>query len=99
DTMSGIGRSRIGRLTTGVVAAVVLAVTGLVATGGADTGTETVEGSFDVLSYNVAGLPEVLSDSNPSVNMALIGPLLDAYDLVLTQEDFANPDPPLEDVR
>ncbi len=97
--MSGIGRSRIGRLTTGVVAAVLLAVTGLVATGGADTGTETVEGSFDVLSYNVAGLPEVLSDSNPSVNMALIGPLLDAYDLVLTQEDFANPDPPLEDVR
>lgn len=61
--------------------------------------TETVEGRFDMLTYNVAGLPEVISGSNPEVNMALISPLLNAYDLVVTQEDFANPDPPLDGLR
>lgn len=93
--------SRISRNIAAMAAAMLLVVGGSVgvATVGADDATETVEGTFSMLSYNVAGLPEVLSDSNPSVNMALIGPLLDAYDVVLTQEDFANPDPPLDDLR
>jgi hypothetical protein len=47
-------------------------------------------GEFDALTYNVAGLPEGLSGSNPSVNTPLISPLLNAYDLVLVQEDWAD---------
>jgi len=41
-----------------------------------------------VLTYNVAGLPQGLSGSNPQVNSAQISPLLNDYDLVLVQEDF-----------
>src|SRR5680860_622411 len=52
-------------------------------------------GTFRALTYNVAGLPEVLSGSNPSVNTPLISPLLNDYDLVLVQEDWANPVPPI----
>lgn len=40
------------------------------------------------LTYNVAGLPEGLSGSHPERNTPLISPLLEAYDLVLVQEDF-----------
>jgi hypothetical protein len=53
-------------------------------------------GQFRSLSYNVAGLPEVLSGSEPAINTPLISPMLNAYDLVLVQEDWANPDPPIE---
>jgi endonuclease/exonuclease/phosphatase family metal-dependent hydrolase len=42
-----------------------------------------------VLTYNVAGLPEELVPSSASRNNALISPLLNDYDLVLLQEDFA----------
>lgn len=45
-------------------------------------------GHFSVLAYNVAGLPEGISESHPERNMSLISPLLNAYDVVLTQEDF-----------
>lgn len=45
-------------------------------------------GSFSVLSYNVAGLPQEISSENPEVNLPLISPLLDEYDVVMTQEDF-----------
>jgi hypothetical protein len=87
----------------GVLSALVLLTGGLTVAPPAgaddDTDTVTVTGNFDLLSYNVAGLPEVISGSNPSVNQVLISPLLNAYDLVLTQEDFANPDPPLEGIR
>lgn len=53
------------------------------------------EGTFDALTYNVAGLPVGLSSSQPDINMPYISPLLNDYDLVLVQEDWANPDPPL----
>jgi hypothetical protein len=59
--------------------------------GGAGSGPRT--GEFVALTYNVAGLPEGLSSSNPSVNMPFISPLLNDYDLVLTQEDWLTPDP------
>jgi len=49
----------------------------------------TLKGNFSLLTYNVAGLPEGLSSSTPSVNMPLIGKLLNRYDLALVQEDFA----------
>lgn len=46
-------------------------------------------GSLRLLTYNVAGLPSVLSSSNPAVNTPEIGPLLNDYDVVAAQEDFA----------
>jgi hypothetical protein len=45
--------------------------------------------TFTVLSYNVAGLPEGISSSHPLANHPQISPLLNAYDLVAVQEDFA----------
>lgn len=45
-------------------------------------------GELWLLTYNVAGLPEPLSQSTPEANHPLIAPLLDRYDLVLVQEDF-----------
>jgi hypothetical protein len=45
-------------------------------------------GTVHVLSYNVAGLPQGLSGSNPAVNTVQISPKLNSYQLVLAQEDF-----------
>lgn len=45
-------------------------------------------GEFSVLAYNVAGLPQGISSGNPEKNLPLISPLLNDYDVVLTQEDF-----------
>ena len=45
-------------------------------------------GSFSVLTYNVAGLPQEISTENPQAHIPLISPLLNEYDVVLTQEDF-----------
>jgi len=45
-------------------------------------------GTFTVLTYNVAGLPEGISEAHPEQSMQLISPLLDDYDVVLTQENF-----------
>ncbi|MGH7787788.1 MAG: endonuclease/exonuclease/phosphatase family protein [Candidatus Binatia bacterium] len=57
-------------------------------------------GSFLALGYNVAGLPEGISGSHPAVNTAQIGPLLNAYDLVVMQETWKTPDPnPLAPTR
>lgn len=53
-----------------------------------DTDTSTPDGELLMLTYNVAGLPDWLSGSNPAVNIPLISPLLNGYDLALVQEDF-----------
>lgn len=45
-------------------------------------------GAFTALAYNVAGLPQEISGVTPGVNIPLISPKLEPYDLVLTQEDF-----------
>jgi hypothetical protein len=45
-------------------------------------------GSLSVLSYNVAGLPQEISSENPKEHLPLISPLLNDYDVVMTQEDF-----------
>lgn len=45
-------------------------------------------GSFQAVTYNIAGLPELISRSSPSRNTQIIGRLLNTYDLVLVQEDF-----------
>jgi endonuclease/exonuclease/phosphatase family metal-dependent hydrolase len=53
-----------------------------------DTDTSSPDGELSMLTYNVAGLPDWLSGSNPAVNIPLISPLLNGYDLALVQEDF-----------
>ena len=72
----------------------VLLVAGLVAAtgacsnaGGGDGGGDD-EGEFSLLSYNVAGLPQEISPEHPAEHIPLISPLLNEYDVVLTQEDF-----------
>ncbi|KAG5728621.1 hypothetical protein E4T56_gene1998 [Termitomyces sp. T112] len=45
-------------------------------------------GSFSLLSYNVAGLPEIWSSGNPKVNTPLISPRLGPYNIINVQEDF-----------
>lgn len=44
---------------------------------------------LSVLTYNVAGLPQEISRVFPERNIPKISPLLNGYDLVLVQEDFA----------
>jgi hypothetical protein len=46
-------------------------------------------GRLSLLTYNVAGLPQLVSHSDPEVNVALISPLLNHYDVALVQEDFS----------
>ncbi|KAL0574263.1 hypothetical protein V5O48_007692 [Marasmius crinis-equi] len=45
-------------------------------------------GSFTVLTYNVAGLPEILSSGNPEVNTPLISSRLKPFNVINVQEDF-----------
>ena len=45
-------------------------------------------GELTILTYNVAGLPQGISSSNPEQNIPQISPLLDAFPIVLVQEDF-----------
>jgi hypothetical protein len=53
---------------------------------------------LSVLTYNVAGLPEGISGSHPAANHPQVSPLLNAYDLVGVQEDFAYHDLLVEDL-
>lgn len=50
--------------------------------------SSTSTGSFNILSYNVGGLPWILSSSDPATNTPLISPKLNSYDIVNVQEDF-----------
>ncbi len=45
-------------------------------------------GELELLTYNVAGLPEGLSSSHPAEFTPQISPKLNGYELVLVQEDF-----------
>ncbi len=54
----------------------------------ADAGGDASEGELELLTYNVAGLPQEFSREMPGVNLPKISPKLNAYDLVLSQEDF-----------
>ncbi len=55
---------------------------------GTSSGRPIAEGSFEILTYNVAGLPQGISSSNPEAFIPQISPLLNAFPLVLVQEDF-----------
>lgn len=50
------------------------------------------QGQISVVTYNVAGLPEGLSNVTPTRNLPLIGGLLNKFDVALVQEDFAYPE-------
>lgn len=83
----------IGAAALPVVLAVLVGCTNPPGRGGTTPPTTLVPlpdppGEFTVLSYNVAGLPQEVSKVSPSTNIPLISPLLDDYDVVLTQEDF-----------
>jgi len=45
-------------------------------------------GTFSVLSYNIAGLPEGLSSGSPRANTPIIAQRIRPYDVVHVQEDF-----------
>ncbi|OQR59458.1 endonuclease [Streptomyces maremycinicus] len=73
----------------GTLAAGVLALTGLTATAASPAqAAPAASGTFNVLTYNVAGLPEGLSSGHPATNTPLISPRLAVYDIVNVQEDF-----------
>lgn len=46
-------------------------------------------GTFDALTYNIAGLPEGASRSMPEAHTPKISVRINRYDLVLVQEDFS----------
>ena len=65
----------------------------LVGAGTPATGAGKRSGTFTALTYNVAGLPQGISGSDPQTNSPLISPRLNAYDIVLLQEDWGDPIP------
>ncbi len=67
-----------------------LALAGLFTGCGGNSPTKAgpTAGSFSLLTYNVAGLPQGISPGNPEANMPIIGRLLNQYELALVQEDF-----------
>jgi hypothetical protein len=69
-----------------IVILITLSLTGPLAGCGQDIGPG--KGEFSLLTYNIAGLPATLSGENPEEHIPQISPLLNAYDLVLVQEDF-----------
>ncbi|WP_432118066.1 jacalin-like lectin [Streptomyces sp. bgisy032] len=71
----------------GTLTAAALTLTGLTAASGTPAVAATT-GSFSVLTYNIAGLPLGLGDSDPETNTPLIGARLGPYDIVNVQEDF-----------
>ncbi len=79
---------RVGRLVRSV-AAIGLAVASVL-TGAAlpVAAAPPSSGTFSVLSYNVAGLPEGLSSGSPRANTPIIGQRIRPYDVVHVQEDF-----------
>jgi endonuclease/exonuclease/phosphatase family metal-dependent hydrolase len=57
-----------------------------------DVGSAPRRGRLRLATYNVAGLPEGVSQAHPVVNLPVVGKRLNAYDLALVQEDFAYPE-------
>ena len=56
------------------------------------------DNTFAVLSLNVAGLPAIISSSDPAENTVQMSPLLNNYDIVSVQEDFAYHDDLISEV-
>ncbi|MDB5227985.1 MAG: Endonuclease/Exonuclease/phosphatase family protein [Bacteroidota bacterium] len=61
----------------------------LLLTSGCKKSTNSIkQGTFTVMTYNIAGLPEPASGSHPATNTSLISKRLNDYDIVNVQEDF-----------
>lgn len=58
------------------------------ATSSSAAGAKAGGGTFDLLSYNVAGLPQEISKEQPSTHLPMISPKLNDFQVVMTQEDF-----------
>jgi endonuclease/exonuclease/phosphatase family metal-dependent hydrolase len=64
------------------------------------TGTEApISVEFELMTYNVAGLPTGLSKSEPAINTPIIGPRLNDYDIVLVQESWLTAEGASEELR
>jgi endonuclease/exonuclease/phosphatase family metal-dependent hydrolase len=85
------GRSSFLGWLSGVSALCLLAELALAAPGPMPPALSAQQGKLDLVTYNVAGLPEGISRSHPLRYLPLIGVLLNQYDLALVQEDFAYP--------
>ena len=83
-------RARARARLAGVAAALAVPALALatLATASPAGAAEPTSGSFSALTYNVAGLPEPLSGSEPAENTRPIGERVNAYDVVNVQEDF-----------
>jgi hypothetical protein len=81
----------LGWLPSVVVLSALLAFGAAVAVAAPGTSSALGSGSLKLVTYNVAGLPEGISQSHPFKNLPLIGKFLNRYDLALVQEDFAYP--------
>jgi endonuclease/exonuclease/phosphatase family metal-dependent hydrolase len=79
----------IGRVLVGLI---VGALGGATAPAAAEPSPVPRQGALEVLTYNVAGLPEGLSAVNPLRTLPLVGAKLTRFDLVLAQEDYAYPE-------
>ena len=93
DTDRRAHRARRRATTAGTLAALVAVAAACTGTGGGnDNGGGEAgagpAGELSLLTYNVAGLPQEISSENPEQHLPLISPLLNDYDIVLTQEDF-----------
>ncbi|MER7405053.1 jacalin-like lectin [Streptomyces sp. NPDC000070] len=75
-------RRPLGALTAATLTLTALTVTSATPAAAAESG------SLNVLTYNIAGLPLGLGDSDPETNTPLIGQRLGPYDVVNVQEDF-----------
>ncbi len=80
--------TRGARAALGALVAVAAACTGTGGGNGSGGDGEAPAGELSLLTYNVAGLPQEISSENPEQHLPLISPLLNDYDVVLTQEDF-----------
>jgi hypothetical protein len=82
--------ARYGRRRIAAFAAVLAAVPGALVAAGQAPAHAATGGSFSVLTYNIADLPQGLSSApgDRSTDTTLIGQRLSAYDIVHVQEDF-----------
>lgn len=85
---SGSGSASSAAPTTSATTASATTIATVAPPSSASTGPVGTSGRLRFLSYNVAGLPQIVSSVTPLRNSPQISPKLNGYDLVLVQEDF-----------
>jgi hypothetical protein len=84
----GGGMSTVAAATSSTTATTTTAPVSSTTTSTTSTQTVLAQGTIKFLTYNVAGLPQGISSSDPVRNTPQISPKLNTYDLVVVQEDF-----------